>query len=268
MRKTKICALALCACMALGVFAACDDTNSTTTTTTTESSASDSSTEAPIVFTDEPTLATESVKATAEKVVFEGDSQINANTFITNFTEIYFPDYSKETATLEQYLNFAHIHFKVNSYDKIKYEILDGADFETIAFADVLSTVGKYFSVGISEDECKQLPAPSKDVQGPAYKDGRIWFHGGAGESYSSIGIVDYALNSGDGNLTLEFTIYQIKWEVYNELRGDDIKKYYKLTPEQAAADNTLEKVGTGTAYVGVGQSGSYYLLNYKTKSV
>ena len=156
MRKTKICALALCACMALGVFAACDDTNSTTTTTTTESSASDSSTEAPIVFTDEPTLATESVKATAEKVVFEGDSQINANTFITNFTEIYFPDYSKETATLEQYLNFAHIHFKVNSYDKIKYEILDGADFETIAFADVLSTVGKYFSVGISEDECKR----------------------------------------------------------------------------------------------------------------
>ena len=267
MKRTKICALALCASMALGVLASCDDPNATTTTTT-ESSASVSSSEAPIVFTDESSIATASTEPTLEKVIFEGDAQTNANTFITNFTEVFFPDYSKDTATLEQYLNFAHIHFKVNSQDKIKYENLAEGDFETIAFADILATVGKYFSVGVSEDECKALPAPSKDITGPAYKDGRVWFRGGAGESYSSIGIVDYALNSGDGNLTLEFTIYQIKWEVYNELRGDDIKKYYKLTPEQAAADNTLEKVGTGTAYVGIGQSGSYYLLNYKTKSV
>ena len=59
-----------------------------------------------------------------------------------------------------------------------------------------------------------------------------------------------------------------MKWDGYNEVSGDEIKKYYKLTPDQAAADSTLEKVGTGTAYVGVGQSGSYYLLDYKTKSV
>lgn len=268
MKRSKICALVLSACMALGAFAACDDPNATTTTTTTaESSASESVSDSSIVFTDESSATSESTEAKAEKIVFEGDAQTNANTFITNFTEIYFANYSKETATLERYLDFAHIHFKVNSQDKIKYENLDGGDYETIAFADILSTVGKYFNVGVSEDECKKLPSPSKDVQGPAYKDGRVWFHGGAGESYSSIGIVDYALNTGDGNLTLVFTIYQIKWEVYNELRDDDIKKYYKLTPEKAAADNTLEKVGTGTAYVGVGQSDGYFLLDYKTEA-
>ena len=91
MKRSKICALVLSACMALGAFAACDDPNATTTTTTTaESSASESVSDSSIVFTDESSATSESTEAKAEKIVFEGDAQTNANTFITNFTEIYF----------------------------------------------------------------------------------------------------------------------------------------------------------------------------------
>ena len=263
MKKTKICALALSACMALGVLAACDDTNTTTTTseTTTEATTTEATT-----ASSESSEVIQSSEVDAEKIVFSGDEQKNANRFISNFTELYFSDYSRDTATIEQYLNFAHINLKINSNDKIKYETKDGTSFETFTFKDLVLVVGMNFSVPVNEEDLKKLPAPSKDNYGPCYEDGKIWFQAADGESYSSIGIVDYALNTGDGNLTLVFTIYQIKWEVYNDLSTEEMQKYYKLTPEQAAADDTLEKVGTGSAYVGVGQSGSYFLLDYKTQ--
>ena len=72
MKRSKICALVLSACMALGAFAACDDPNATTTTTTTtESSASESVSDSSIVFTDESSATSESTEAKAEKIVFE-----------------------------------------------------------------------------------------------------------------------------------------------------------------------------------------------------
>ena len=39
----------------------------------------------------------------------------------------------------------------------------------------------------------------------------------------------------------------------------------YKMTPAMAESDNTLSKVKTGSAVAGVGQSGEYYLISYKT---
>ena len=262
MKKTKICALALSACLALGVFTACGNTNATTTAaeSTTEGTTTEDTTAA------ESSEATESSEENVEKIVFSGDELKNANKFVSDFTKIYFADYNSETATLEQYLNFAHIHFKVDDQDKIKYETKDDTAFETFTYQDAVIAVGMYFAAPVKEDDCKNLPAPSKDNYGPCYEDGKIWFQAADGESYSSIGIVDYALNTGVGNLTLVFTIFQIKWEVYNELSFDELKKDYELTPEQAASDDTLEKVGTGTAYVGVSQSGGYYLKDYKTQ--
>ena len=86
-----------------------------------------------------------------------------------------------------------------------------------------------------------------------------------SGEGYTLIGIVDSVFNNTDGTLDIEFTVYSIDYEVYNELDADGIAAYYSMTPEQAAADSTLTQVKTGTAVVTIAQSGDYSLISYST---
>ena len=100
---------------------------------------------------------------------------------------------------------------------------------------------------------------------GPYYEDGKIWFVTGDGDSYRDIGIVDYAVNNGDGTLTLYFTIYCIDYETFESLDSDGLKAYYTLTPTQAQFDKTLTRRERGIANVSVGQSGKYYLNTYET---
>ena len=60
MKKTKICALALSTCLALGIFAGCDDTKNTTASSSSEATSSE--TYDSIVFTDpdrEPVVDTD-----------------------------------------------------------------------------------------------------------------------------------------------------------------------------------------------------------------
>ena len=283
MKKTKICALALSTCLALGIFAGCNDTKPSTGTSsgtdTTSSETLDS-----IVFTDpdrditEPDPVTEpsvidmpsmpSMPAEGEVITFSGESQTNANTFISNFAEVYFEDFDKETAGVERYLDFVLIHFTINANNKITIEKKGDLTFETFKVEDAQASIGKYFSYLLKNEDCEKLSAPPSTFgdqpAGPYYADGKIWYQAGSGDSYNLIGIVNFAKNNGDGTMNLSFTIYQIDPETFEKLDANGLKEYYKLTPDKAASNKTLTKVKTGTAKVGVGQT-SYYMLSYKT---
>lgn len=302
MKRIKICALALSSCVALGVLAGCNNVTPSETGAPSSSEATASESIQPIVFptdsddtkatevptvtevteatevtaeTEETTKATNPTKATSkatssyEVIVFSGDEQTRANTFISNFAETYFPNYDRSTATLETYLDFVHMHLKINSDKSIKYDKKGELSFETFTVETAQSVIGKYFTYYLKDSDAKGLHTPpdayGDHYAGPYYEDGRIWYQGGAGESYTLIGIVDFASNNGDGTLTLSFTIYSIDLDTYNKLDSNGLKAYYKLTPDKAKKDKTLTKVKTGVAKVDVGQSGSYLLINYKT---
>lgn len=295
MKKTKICALALSTCLALGVFAGCDDTKSSTGTSS-STDATSSETLDSIVFTDpdrdlpdpdgvvvdsdggiaapEPVIEPSASvmpsndSSDGEVITFSGESQTNANTFISNFTEVYFENYDKETAGVDRYLDFVFIHFKINASSKIATEKKGDISYETFKVEDARNSIGKYFSYLLKDEDCQKLSAPPSTYgdqpSGPYYADGKIWYQLGGGDTYNLIGIVNSAKNNGDGTLTLNFTIYQIDLNTFEKLDSAGLKEYYKLTPEKAAANKTLTKVKTGTAKVGVGQT-SYYMLSYKT---
>lgn len=274
MKRTKICALALSSCLALGAFAGCNKNTSGSsapatsdaTTTTLDS----------IVFTDAETDPTEPapviepsvISPEGETIVFSGEEQKNANTFVSNFAEIYFENFDKSTAGIERYLDFVLIHFTVNANSKLKVEKKGDLSYETFTFEDAQSSIGKYFSYLLNKEDCEKLSAPPSTYgdqpAGPYYADGKIWYQSGAGESYNRIAIVDFATNNGDGTMILNFTIYSIDLDVYNKLDANGLKEYYKLTPDKAKADKTLTVVTTGTAKVSVGQT-SYSLISYKT---
>ena len=204
-----------------------------------------------------------------EYIELGSEEQKYVNTYITNFVEQYFFDFDSDSATAEQLLDFVHIHLKINAYDQISYETKGDITFETFTVSEATKVISKYFALYFTEDDCKALPAPPETYgdqpAGPFYEDGKIWYEAADGESYNLIGIVDSVLNNTDGTLTLEFTIYSIDYEVYNELDMDGIAAYYSMTPEQAAADSTLTRVKTGTAVVTNAQSGDYLLISYGT---
>ena len=290
MKKTKISLIGLSACLVLGSFAGCRTNTKTDPTGTSgpdviptesvvDTSASDSSAIASSEETSQLTESSASSQDTVPESSAENSDDYNyaikdfdqeyANTFITNFVEVFFYEYNRDTADTERILDFAHIHIKINSSDSISYAKKGELSYETFTFDKASSVASKYFGILLSEDECKKLPAPPSTFgdqpAGPFYEDGKIWYQAADGESHNLIGIVNSVTNNADGTQTIDFTIYSIELETYWQLDSSEMKKYYKMTPAKADADKTLTKVKTGSAVVGVTQSATYYLISYKT---
>ena len=201
-----------------------------------------------------------------EQVELNSELQLNANTFITGFVEQYFPEYDRDTANIEQILNFIYLNLKLNSFESITYETCGDVTYETFTAEDVQSMASRYFGMLIT-DEISELPAPPETFgdqpQGPYYEDGKIWYETADGQIYNRIGIVNSISNPGDGTLILDFSIYTIDVDRYWSLTLDELRGLYALTPEQADADSLLTQTSSGTATVGVSQSGEYYLITY-----
>lgn len=277
-RLVKLITISAGACLILGSLAGCKPAEEPEATAAASEAQEESETE-----TEAPqaSVATSDIEDPAESdpsddfviepeyIELGSEEQKYVNTYITNFVEQYFFDFDSDSATAEQLLDFVHIHLKINAYDQISYETKGDITFETFTVSEATKVITKYFALYFTEDDCKALPAPPETYgdqpAGPFYEDGKIWYEAADGENYNLIGIVDSVLNNTDGTITIEFTIYSIDYEVYNELDMDGITAYYSMTPEQAAADSTLTRVKNGTAVVTNAQSGDYLLISYST---
>ena len=277
-RLVKLITISAGACLILGSLAGCKPAEEPEATAAASEAQeeSEAETEAPQASVATSESETSEAAESSDDFVIEpeyielgSEEQKYVNTYITNFVEQYFFDFDSDSATAEQLLDFVHIHLKINAYDQISYETKGDITFETFTVSEATKVISKYFALYFTEDDCKALPAPPETYgdqpAGPFYEDGKIWYEAADGESYNLIGIVDSVLNNTDGTITIEFTIYSIDYEVYNELDMDGIAAYYSMTPEQAAADSTLTRVKTGTAVVTNAQSGDYLLISYGT---
>ena len=274
-KTLKFLALSASACLILGTLAGCtaSEEPEAATEASLEQESSEEATEASVSSSEtEPSATSEDpgdYVISPEYLVLDSEDQTYANTYITNFVEQYFFDFDRDNMTVDQLLDFVHIHLKINADDAISYETNGDLTFETFTVDKSAKVISKYFAVCFTEEDCKSLPAPpdtyGDQPAGPYYADGKIWYEAGSGEGYTNIVIVDSVLNNTDGTLTIEFTIYSIDYEVYSGLDMDGIAAYYSLTPEQAASDDTLTKTGTGTAVVTVAQSGDFALISYST---
>ncbi len=296
MKRTKIASLALCAFVALGTLAGCssssgkDGTSESTTRASTAGATSETTVLSPITAETSAVVAAESEEfplspespevvviesapvvepAIDENLVLDAELQEYANTFITNFVEQYFQDYERDYDNIEQRLDFVHIYLKINSSNSVGYEQKGDLSYETFSTAKAQSVIIRYFGAALSDEDCKALNAPPSTYgdqpAGPFYEDGKIWYQAGAGEGYNQIGIVNGIYNNGNGNLTLDFTIYSIDMETFWDLSSSDLKAYYSLTHNEADNNSTLTKGRSGRAVVGVAQSGDYYLISYDT---
>lgn len=293
MKRVKICALALSACLAAGAFAGCKKTEETTepSGSALDTVTSESSSETPASASSSDTAqsesssdaASEDTSASSESKVTSGDTQATsgdnsnvaldadqqeyANTFITNFAEQFFWDFDSSTAELDRYMDFVYIHLKINAQSEVSTAKNGDVSYEMFSAEKAQAVIGKYFGKGVKDEDIKKLHTPPEaygdSAAGPYYKDGKIWYQPGAGESYNRIGIVEAIKNNGDGTLTLKFTVYEIDLDTFATLNSSGLKEYYKLTPAKASMDKTLKKVSYGSAVVDVSQSGTYLLKSY-----
>jgi hypothetical protein len=291
MKKIKLCALGMGACLMLSGFTGCFNSNPTSPTgsapeTSADVSVTSDSTSAPSVSAEVVESSVASSESSDDNAVviessessqnadngdtdFDVGRQEYANTFLSNFAEQYFYDYERNDGSAERVLDFVHIYLKINSRDSVSYSKNGELTFETFTLEKAQSVAAKYFGLQLTDDQISSLSAPPTSYgdqpAGPFYADSKIWYEAGDGESYNSLAIVDSAVNNSDGTITLNFTVYALDLDTYWAVGNQGMTRYYKMTAEEAAKDKALTKSRTGTAVVGVAQSGNYYLISYKT---
>ena len=298
MKRFKISAILLSTCLALGALAGCsqasapvagnggndtkgDSMGSTVnyvseaadsaTPVESEGAASeisevvneDASVDAPAETPDEAPAAGDSAAPAAddENIDPEAAGQIYANAFVSAFAEQNISEMDIENLTVEEYLDFVRIYLKNHATDLISYEPKGEMLFETFTLASAHEVIKVFFGFFTSDVFGSGLEAPPEahgdQPAGPFFEDGRFWYEAYDTEAGNRFALVDsYTVNE-DGTVTLGFTVYEA---------GPDADLYdcYRLSPEEAAADSTINIVTNGSATVRINQSGEYSLIYYK----
>ena len=291
MKRFKISALLLSTCLALGALAGCSQASAPAPGNGGDSAKADST--AAAVTNESETVKSVQVEGVASEildVVYDADAsvdtpaedqaagcstdsateeyfdpdeagQIYANAFVSAFAEQNISEMDIENLTVEEYLDFVRIYLKNHATDLISYEPKGEMLFETFTLASAHEVIKVFFGIFTSDVFGSGLEAPPEahgdQPAGPFYEDGRFWYEAYDTEAGNRFALVDsYTVNE-DGTVTLGFTVYEA---------GPDADLYdcYRLSPEEAAADSTINIVTNGSATVRINQSGEYSLIYYK----
>ena len=290
MKRFKISALLLSTCLALGALAGCSQSsaspaksdgtvaniNGNFRTNVSEGVASEisevvyddadaltsGSPVTPVDDSDAPS-ATENDSAPADDDNIDPNvaGQIYANAFVSAFAEQNISEMDIENLTVEEYLDFVRIYLKNHATDLISYEPKGEMLFETFTLASAHEVIKVFFGFFTSDVFGSGLEAPPEahgdQPAGPYFEDGRFWYEAYNTEAGNRFALVDsYTVNE-DGTVTLGFTVYEAG-------PNDNLYECYRLSPEEAAADSTINIVTNGSATVRINQSGEYSLIYYK----
>lgn len=279
MKRFKLSTIVLSTCLALGALSGCSQGSAPAAgtmpdrATPHESEGVTSEISAIIYEAEDPENAAE---APADEDSFSGnytdsvdgeyadpdaDRQIYANAFVSAFAEQNISEMDTENLTVEEYLDFVRIYLKTHATDLISYEPKGEMLFETFTPASAHEVIKVFFGFFTSDVFGSGLEAPSEahgdQPAGPFYEDGRFWYEACDTEDSNRFAIVDsYTVNE-DGTVTLGFTVYEAG-------PNDSLYECYRLSPEEAAADSTINIVTNGSATVRINQSGEYSLIYYK----
>ncbi len=183
------------------------------------------------------------------------------NIFMSNFSELNFPNFKRDDYDLATVVNFAYMHNKINSFgrDKIDVRQWNGESCYSISTADVDACLDRFLGVQV-EHEGFEMDMHQIGCDGERY-----YFPAADGEAFNTFTVVNFMNRMADGKtIAVSFDIYDLDYEVYWDTGLED--KYYAMTPEEAESCGVLTRRGEGTAdleeYVYHGVS-TYRLLYY-----
>lgn len=276
MKKIKISALLLSMSLALGALAGCSQSSASPAKSdgtvaninenfkinVSEGVASEIS---EVVYDDADALTSGNPVTPADDDNIDPDvaRQIYANAFVSAFAEQNISEIDIYKVSNEELTDFVRIFLKFHSTDLISYEPKGEMLFETFELSTAHDVIKDFFGVFITDVFTDKFAAPPEahgdQPAGPFFEDNKIWYEAYDVEFSNRFAVVDSFTSNEDGTMTLTFTVYEAGADA-------DLTECYRLTPEEAAADETLNTVTKGSAIVSVGQSGAYYMNYYKTE--
>lgn len=278
MKRFKLSTIVLSTCLALSALAGCSQGSAPAAGTMPDRATShesegvaseisaiiydaDASVDTPAEDSEDQAAGGSTDSATEEYFDPDEAGQIYANAFVSAFAEQNISEMDTENLTVEEYLDFVHIYLKNQATDLISYEPKGEMLFETFTLASAHEVIKVFFGFFTSDVFGSGLEAPPEahgdQPAGPFYEDGRFWYEACDTEGSNRFAIVDsYTVNE-DGTVTLGFTVYEAG-------PNDNLYECYRLSPEEAAADSTINIVTNGSATVRINQSGEYSLIYYK----
>ena len=182
------------------------------------------------------------------------------NVFLSNFSELNFPNFKRDSFDTVTLVNFAYMHNKINSFgrDKIDVRQYDGESCYSISAADVDACLNRFLGVQIDH------AAFEMDGHSVGYDGERYYFLAADGESFNTFSIATAMNRTVDGSYYVTFDIYDLDYEAYWDTGLTD--DYYAMTPAQAEASPVLTRRGSGEAtledYVNNGNA-TWRLLYY-----
>ena len=276
MKKIKISALLLSMSLALGALAGCSQSSASPAKSdgtvaninenfkinVSEGVASEIS---EVVYDDADALTSGNPVTPADDDNIDPDvaRQIYANAFVSAFAEQNISEIDIYKVSNEELTDFVRIFLKFHSTDLISYEPKGEMLFETFELSTAHDVIKDFFGVFITDVFTDKFAAPPEahgdQPAGPFFEDNKIWYEAYDVEFSNRFAVVDSFTSNEDGTMTLTFTVYEAGADA-------DLTECYRLTPEEAASDSTLNIVTRGSAIVSVGQSGAYYMNYYKTE--
>ena len=276
MKKIKISALLLSMSLALGALAGCSQSSASPAKSdgtvaninenfkinVSEGVASEIS---EVVYDDADALTSGSPVTPADDDNIDPDvaRQIYANAFVSAFAEQNISEIDIYKVSNEDLTDFVRLFLKFHSTDLISYEPKGEMLFETFELSTAHDVIKNFFGVFITDVFTDKFAAPPEahgdQPAGPFFEDNKIWYEAYDVEFSNRFAVVDSFTSNEDGTMTLTFTVYEAGADA-------DLTECYRLTPEEAASDSTLNIVTKGSAIVSVGQSGAYYMNYYKTE--
>ena len=276
MKRFKISALLLSTCLALGALAGCSQSSASPAKSdgtvanisenfkinVSEGVASEIS---EVVYDDADALTSGNPVTPADDDNIDPDvaRQIYANAFVSAFAEQNISEIDIYKVSNEELTDFVRIFLKFHSTDLISYEPKGEMLFETFELSTAHDVIKNFFGVFITDVFTDKFAAPPEahgdQPAGPFFEDNKIWYEAYDVEFSNRFAVVDSFTSNEDGTMTLTFTVYEAGADA-------DLTECYRLTPEEAASDSTLNIVTKGSAIVSVGQSGAYYMNYYKTE--
>ena len=205
----------------------------------------------------EPTQEYEPVEMLS---TFSDAQRTDLNVFLSNFSELNFPNFKRDSYDESTVVNFAYMHNKINSFGRNKIDVRqwNGESCYSISVADVDACLERFLGIRAAREEFEM------DMHQIGCDGERYYFPAADGEAFNTFSIATAMNRTADGSCYVTFDIYDLDYEVYWDTGLSD--EYYAMTPAQAEASPVLTRSGSGEAlledYVNNGNA-TWRLLYY-----
>ena len=190
---------------------------------------------------------------------FTKDDWRRINTFLSNFSEIWFDNYASDESGEEfDLLNYGYLHLKINDNAKVHYD----SGYYYVTKADMDKCLNRFFGRTVPAGEYTRSSYGYTETI--SYRNDAFQYPAADGEAYNYLTIVYQMQETDHQTYYVAFDVFELDIEEYFDRGISD--SYYAMNYSEAVSSSQLTYVYSGTAEIRDYENGtlkSYQLISY-----